>query len=861
MATWAKGLDFKNSTNTLRVGGVGVYGTDKQANKIYIGLGEEPWNNNGLEITESALTFKGNKVLIAGDTINPASIGALPLSGGTMTGTLRLKGAKITSSISSNRTAGREELQIYATGDAYMQGSRGAGMHLYGNNDIKHSGNIAFMTGDSDNGTARMIISQKGNTTLGNALWDFVDDGKDVALLNIKGKSGVPALLFHNVSKTDGEIAVPLNENLSFGHYDTTNNTFTSRLEIEGTGNVVSSGIIKTNKGLQVGNSGDKFNVSSAGAITNAGNLTCGGKVILGLDPNKKGGIGYDPSTKDVYIANTNNNWLRLRDDKTMTYAGSKVYTSYDKPKPSEIGAAESSHTHNNYLSLDGGTISGQLEIKGNLKASKYLQIEAWEGFGTGTLSLWFNNNDGAGELTSGDLKNIKLGENYVYHTGNKPNPSDIGAAKSNHDHDNYISGSGANGVTKIDNANDIWKSGFYDLYGGANAPFGNWVWLLNVAHSNNRPGYKYGFQIAAENGSNNFAMRTTNVDGVGSWNTLWHTGNFDPGRKATLGETVSFHSVHATSNGQGNNFAIGDDCWLGDVNEYATVKLQAQDGSGKGFLRFGNGGRIGYNGRTALEFYGESWFDSIITEGAITAPVLNITDPNGYRHSALKAGDNHVIGVTSGWIYLGNPHARTQIEGSSNPTVKIGNNTYTMYHTGNKPSPGEIGAMAEGGTYGTIYLTDWIRTIGNSGWYNQSYDGGWYMSDSTWIRSYNNKSVYTGGTIRADRSIIIGNGSKFSVSSSGTLNTTTEAHFSNGNYSDPLSGVACAIKASGNIATDNMYAQYYCFNTTSNYINGRTGGGYDFWFGNSGNRITFDGGNHKIYKVTSSGVWTVIAG
>ena len=28
MATWAKGVDFKNSGNTARVGGVGIYGTD-----------------------------------------------------------------------------------------------------------------------------------------------------------------------------------------------------------------------------------------------------------------------------------------------------------------------------------------------------------------------------------------------------------------------------------------------------------------------------------------------------------------------------------------------------------------------------------------------------------------------------------------------------------------------------------------------------------------------------------------------------------------------------------------------------------------------------------------------------------------
>lgn len=54
-----------------------------------------------------------------------------------------------------------------------------------------------------------------------------------------------------------------------------------------------------------------------------------------------------------------------------------------------------------------------------------------------------------------------------------------------------------------------------------------------------------------------------------------------------------------------------------------------------------------------------------------------------------------------------------------------------------------------------TIYASDWFRSQGNSGWYSQNYGGGWYMTDSTWIRSFNNKSLYTGtGTIRSEREI-----------------------------------------------------------------------------------------------------------
>lgn len=42
-----------------------------------------------------------------------------------------------------------------------------------------------------------------------------------------------------------------------------------------------------------------------------------------------------------------------------------------------------------------------------------------------------------------------------------------------------------------------------------------------------------------------------------------------------------------------------------------------------------------------------------------------------------------------------------------------------------------------------------WLRTVGQCGWYSETYGGGWYMKDTSWLRSYNNKSVYTPGEIR----------------------------------------------------------------------------------------------------------------
>lgn len=40
-----------------------------------------------------------------------------------------------------------------------------------------------------------------------------------------------------------------------------------------------------------------------------------------------------------------------------------------------------------------------------------------------------------------------------------------------------------------------------------------------------------------------------------------------------------------------------------------------------------------------------------------------------------------------------------------------------------------------------TYYCGGWFRSTGVSGWYSQTYGGGIYMSDSTWVRVYNNKA------------------------------------------------------------------------------------------------------------------------
>jgi hypothetical protein len=43
-----------------------------------------------------------------------------------------------------------------------------------------------------------------------------------------------------------------------------------------------------------------------------------------------------------------------------------------------------------------------------------------------------------------------------------------------------------------------------------------------------------------------------------------------------------------------------------------------------------------------------------------------------------------------------------------------------------------------------------WLVTQDNKGWMNSKHGGGFYMTDKEWIRAVNNKSIYTGGQLKA---------------------------------------------------------------------------------------------------------------
>ena len=129
---------------------------------------------------------------------------------------------------------------------------------------------------------------------------------------------------------------------------------------------------------------------------------------------------------------------------------------------------------------------------------------------------------------------------------------------------------------------------------------------------------------------------------------------------------------------------------------------------------------------------------------------------------------------------------ANTQITFQNIGFFKPGSPNYGIFISGgNNGNNAFIDVGATGITdNGSVSCNGWFRSSGVTGWYNQTYGGGIYMEDTTWVRVYNGKNFYVPGSqliagglevdgeIKADGSIAIAANTGYR--SQGNFSTTT---------------------------------------------------------------------------------------
>ena len=126
------------------------------------------------------------------------------------------------------------------------------------------------------------------------------------------------------------------------------------------------------------------------------------------------------------------------------------------------------------------------------------------------------------------------------------------------------------------------------------------------------------------------------------------------------------------------------------------------------------------YDDRVYANYFSAAYHMDVYTSAG--SDYLRITDNQVYRPGA---GPLYLNWSSNGNVYATGPGGGNMGVGNNSPSYKL--------HVS-----GDI--YANGG---------WLRVSGTSGLYFESYGGGWHMTDSTWIRSYNSKNVYMSADVR----------------------------------------------------------------------------------------------------------------
>ena len=362
----------------------------------------------------------------------------------------------------------------------------------------------------------------------------------------------------------------------------------------------------------------------------------------------------------------------------------------------SEIGAAAASHTHNYIPSSTGSSISIHADSDSS-STGEYLLLKA------GHNELKITSSAGGATVTKGQDK-LTFNGNIVYHAGRKPTAAEIGAAST------------SALETVKQNISDVERN-----TARANHTHTN---ITNIASRGN---------VTCESGTTRPAVSGASMGQVYNngypttyGNVLTLKGQGDGQLLLGWSGTDGAHAPVYVRSKRDTSTAN----WSGWAQVYTTAhKPTASD---VGALPLSGGTMSGY---IQLPNTGSSWIDGSF-QGSLRGyrqstgsyhPIITQTTSSGHKVSLGGLGDDFGFHV----------YDKNRTEN--------GVDKYWRISLGGKDM------------YTNMRFTvqdDWLYTTGNTGWYNSTHAGGWYMSDSTWLRSYNDKNIYTGGRIKAGNAL-----------------------------------------------------------------------------------------------------------
>ncbi|WP_407221248.1 shufflon system plasmid conjugative transfer pilus tip adhesin PilV [Enterobacter sp. CPE_E1214] len=224
---------------------------------------------------------------------------------------------------------------------------------------------------------------------------------------------------------------------------------------------------------------------------------------------------------------------------------------------------------------------------------------------------------------------------------------------------------------------------------------------------------------------------------------------------------------------------------------------------------------------------------DNGIAQGALGSWTMNLSAFGGYNPgdgSVVIAGFYEDGNNVSDYLYRkavpGHPELNTMSTALNMGAKDITNAATTTTATLNATNVNSTNVTATNvnaqttRTAGETYTGGWFRTTGDTGWYNEKWGGGFQMTDSTYIRAFNGKSIYTSGQVKAGSLRSDGDASVAGVLTLDKINVSGASCPVNGAYSRDVKGAPLSCQdgvwaGSGKIKVDIVWGETTCENQT----------------------------------------------
>ena len=124
----------------------------------------------------------------------------------------------------------------------------------------------------------------------------------------------------------------------------------------------------------------------------------------------------------------------------------------------------------------------------------------------------------------------------------------------------------------------------------------------------------------------------------------------------------------------------------------------------------------------------------------------------------------------------------------------------------------------------GTVAATNWFRAVGKTGIYFQTYTGGLYMTDTSWVRTFNNKGLCIKNTVKSNDLQVMYKGDETVATSAAVLESATTLVYGTSTSSNSINtylrgtNITLQVKKDTSInynafqvTADRIYCNNYC--------------------------------------------------